>query len=155
MRNTAIREDQLRIEALFASASGFDTGSTPQSHLTEHLCVRLSGFIEQSVRSILYDYATQTGHLTLAEFVNRVIERHYQNLNHERICELLTRFDSVWATQMRTYLTDEHKMAIGSILANRNKISHGEPVPTLGLTQLRQWYQKVLEVLDYLEAIAR
>jgi len=154
MNNASILLDQQRLEALFDSAAAQPAGSQLQDYLTQHLCVRLSGFIEQSVRSICYEYARQRGHTNLAAFVSRIIERHYQNLNTERLCQLAGRFSADWEKDLRSYLTEEHKDAFTSILNNRHKISHGESVPTLGLVRLRRWYEKVVDALQFLEATA-
>lgn len=59
----------------------------------------------------------------------------FTTTNTQRIIELLGSFDSDWRLDLESYLVDEHKDAVNSVVDLRNTISHGRNiVVTMALT---------------------
>lgn len=129
------------------------TATAAAGYLTQHVCVRVAGFIEQAVRQIYYAYAvSRAGSSPVSNFVSRSLIRQ-QNLNSERLCQLAGRFDSTWQTELEAFLAGEKKEAVDSIVRNRHKIAHGESV-SLGFVQMKDWYKRAVEVVGYIESQA-
>ena len=113
------------VERLQKTDLPVDLSTALTAHLTQYLCVRVAGFISKR------------------------LERRY-NLNAERLCQLAGEFDPSWGEDLRSFLGEDRKLAIGSIVTNRHSIAHGESV-SLGFVQMRDWYKQVLQVVEHME----
>lgn len=154
----AIQQEIHKIDDLFDLVDGiqkapgvpFPLATAAAAHLTQYICVRVAGFIEQSAREIYRAYALgRAGQSPLTRFVSTALERQ-QNLNAERLYQLAGRFDSNWEADLRVFMNEERKEALASILRNRHKIAHGDAV-SLGVVQMKDWYKRVVEVVAFLE----
>jgi hypothetical protein len=121
-----------------------------QARLTEYICIRVSGFLEQAVRQIFYELARRKGDRALARFVSEQLSWE-TNFNAERLCNVIGRFDPDWQRDMEAYLQDDNrKNALDSIKNNRNNLAHGEWVG-VGLATMKEWYKRVTDSVDHLE----
>lgn len=136
--------DLLRNDALATSLA-----VTLQAQLTQHLCVRVAGFIETSTRTIYYEHARRRGSITVARFVSRSLDRQ-PGPNCEYLSQLAGQFDPTWEADLRAMLVGEHKEAVDGVVSTRHRIAHGESV-TLGFTQLESWYRKIVDVVEFIE----
>ena len=68
----------------------------------------------------------------------------------ERLLTLVGIFNPDWREKLKLETEGVLKDSIDSIVANRNKIAHGENV---GVTYIRmkEWYDSVIKVLELLE----
>lgn len=57
MKNRETIQAKDRLDDLFSRVNEFSGDLELQSHWARYLCVRVSGFIETSIRSILSEYA--------------------------------------------------------------------------------------------------
>jgi RiboL-PSP-HEPN len=73
--------------------------------------------------------------------------RRFTNANSERLQNLLGSFDPDWRQTLESFLVDELKDAVDSIVNLRNTIAHGGSV---GLTYQRisDYYARVQRVVD-------
>jgi hypothetical protein len=140
-----------RLDAVFELVAGLEPGDPRQVHLTQYLCIRVAGFVEQSMRHLYYEHARRRSEPTVAQFVSRRLDRP-GNLNAEALCQLAGQFSDTWARELREFLGEERKLAVDSVLNNRNRIAHGEST-SLGLVQLRDWYGKIVEVVERIDQL--
>lgn len=120
--------------------------------LTQYICVRVAGLLEQSMRQVFYTYSIQqVGQSPLSTFVSKALERP-RNLNGEELCQLVGRFDADWQLQLRGHLQGKRWDALGSLIANRRRIAHGDPV-TVGFHQMQEWHRSVVEVIRFVESL--
>jgi hypothetical protein len=68
----------------------------------------------------------------------------------ERILNLVGQFDPDWEKELRIATEDEPKDAVDSVVANRNRIAHGEDV---GITfgRVSRYYDNAKLVVDLLQ----
>lgn len=140
------------VERLQKTDLPVDLSTALTAHLTQYLCVRVTGFIERAARQIYSEHARLRSGPTVASFVSKRLERRY-NFNAERLCQLAGEFDPSWGEDLRSFLGEDRKLAIESIMTNRHRIAHGESV-SLGFVQLREWYKQVLQVVEHMECQA-
>lgn len=145
----SILERKNRLGAAFDLVSKMTPGSREQAFLTEYLCIRVSGFFEQAITLIFYEHSRQYSSGTFARFVSRRLRRT-TNLKSERLCQLVGEFSEQWEKDLRAFLQEDHRSAMGSVVTNRNKIAHGDSV-SLGLHGLKDWYGKILDVVEFIE----
>ena len=149
MKNRTAVQAKDRLDDLFNKVNEFSGDLELQSHWARYLCVRVSGFIEISVRAILVEYAKNQSAPPVANYVERQLNQ-FQNPNMERLLQLLQSFRSTWADELKTATEGESKDAIDSIIANRNQIAHGENA-NITYVSIRRYYQNALTVIDLIE----
>ena len=125
MKNRIAVQAKDRLDGLFDKVNEFAGDLELQSHWARYLCVRVSGFIEISVRAILVEYAKNRSDRSIANYVERQLNR-FQNPNMERLVQLLQSFNPAWAAELKDATKGEPKDAIDSIRANRNRIAHAK-----------------------------
>ena len=143
-----VREKQ-RLDNVFSLVEKMDPNEEVLSHWAKYLCVLTSGFIENSLRLILYDYATKHADKPVASYVSARIER-LTNLNDERIAQLLSSFSDAWRDTYLDTRSTEQKDAIDSILANRHLISHGRSVG-LTLARTKRYYGEICKIVKTID----
>ena len=68
----------------------------------------------------------------------------------ERILTIAGSFSEEWASQLRVDSQGEVKDAVDSVVANRNRISHGDDV---GITYARvqEYYTQIIKLIELVE----
>ena len=149
MKNRETIQAKDRLDDLFSRVNEFSEDLELQSHWARYLCVRVSGFIETSIRSILSEYARKTSAPPVANYVESRLSS-FQSPNMERILQLLRSFNSTWYDQLKSSTEGEPKDAIDGIKANRDRIAHGGNVG-ITYTTISRYYQNALKVVELIE----
>jgi hypothetical protein len=119
-----------------------------QSHWARYACVVISGYVESSVQEILRVYTEERCPRQVLNYTSSQL-KFFQSASSENLIRLIGAFDRQWETDLTTFLTEERRAAINSVIGNRHRIAHGLDV---GVTvhQLAEWYPKVNEVVDFI-----
>jgi len=145
----AVVQEKQRLDSVFSLVGQMRLDEEVLSHWAKYLCVLTSGFVENSLRVILQDYAAKHANESVARFVSSRIEG-LTNLNDEKISQLLGAFSPAWRDTFHAMRSTEQKDAIDSVLANRHLIAHGRSVG-LTLARMKQYYgdiSKVVKIID-------
>lgn len=110
-----------------------------------------SGLIEVSVTEALAEYSRVRTETRVRAYVNQQLD-WFQNPKMAKIIGLVASFDPAWARDLETKTAGELKDAVDSIVANRNRIAHGEHVG-LSFYQLQAYFRSVCRVLDMIDAL--
>jgi hypothetical protein len=143
-----VREKQ-KIDHIFKLAGQLEPDEELLAHWAKYLCVLTSGFIENSLRIILTQFAKNKANQQVANFVESRI-RMITNLNEERIGQLLGAFSSEWRDKFTGKRTDAQKAAIDSVIANRHLIAHGQSV-SLTLARMKEYYTEVVKTITMID----
>ena len=155
MKNPKVIEDKERLDRLFAKIHDFDQDDELKAHLVSYSCVRVSGFIQQSIRAIISEYAEGLDGADKfiswerKEFIERKIDE-FQNPNIRNISVLIRSCDRAWGLRVHSKLTYRMIDAIGSVNSNRNQIAHGESA-VISLEQLQSWYDDIVSAIEIIE----
>lgn len=137
-----------RLETTLSRAPNPTSDIEIQSDFAKYFCVLVSGFFENALVFLVLDYCERKSappEVTL--FVERQLE-YWTNPNTEKIFQLLGDFNRDWRLAAESFLIDERKAAVNSLVALRHKIVHGDSVGT-SLGQVKAYYATVLEVVDF------
>ncbi len=138
-----------RLNSTFGRISNIDQDATEtRADFAKYLCVRVSGFLETSISALLKAYAVQQSGPKIAHFIAAELDR-FQNAKKDKILMLFVQFDATWRADLETYLIDEEAAALGTIVANRHKIAHGED-STLTYMRVKEHWQVVQRVVDHI-----
>lgn len=142
-------ERKKHLDRLFAEVKKFNADDELASHLSKYLCILVSGYIESSVREIMYDYAKNKSHQNVANFVLSKLKR-LGNPKIDPILQLVGSFSVEWRKSVENEIDDELKDAVDSIVTNRNQIAHGVDI---GITfgRINDYYEKTVKVIKIIE----
>jgi hypothetical protein len=142
-----------RLERAFAIADSIDALNFEQKGLaTHHLCILLTGVLEESVRLHISEYALLKSHARIANFVSNQIE-YLTNLHSEKIETTLRQMDEDVADEVAGFLDDRRRSALNSLMGLRHKIAHGKDGGGTSLNTVKSYRDVVVEILDKLDEI--
>jgi hypothetical protein len=149
MKNREVLRYKQQLDDLFAKISDLPKDSEIQSHWARYLCIRVSGFLEVSIRSIYSQYAKDKSAPFVANYIEKQLST-FQNPSMDKILKVAKSFNSVWADELEQHVDIETKDAIGSIVAIRNKVAHGENVG-ITYTKMLAYYQNAVKLVELIE----
>lgn len=123
-----------------------------KAQIAQHICVRLSGVIENAIRENISRMIEATSHPRAIRFINKNLE-NFQNPKPEKIINLLEQFDKTWAAHITNFWEPEIKDAIGSIVGQRNLIAHGGSTD-VSLVRVINWYKLAKKFCEHLEGMS-
>ena len=146
-----IIEQQDMLNHLFEQAEllqdNSDVDGQLKAQLVWYLCIRASSYVEFSVRRILLEYVKSETRRApnLANFVNKKLEYSF-NPKPSKILELVELFSAEWKSNLGKSIDGKLSSSLGSIVANRNKIAHGE-ISDITFERLSGFYADAQEVV--------
>ncbi|MDQ3741334.1 MAG: HEPN domain-containing protein [Actinomycetota bacterium] len=144
-----VSRQRARLDATFERISAIDEDALEiRADFAKYLCVRVSGFLETSVATLLKGYAAAQSSPPVARYVAAELER-FQNAKKDKLITLFGRFDDGWRENLETFLADQRGDAIGTIVANRHKIAHGEN-SDLSFVRVSEHWTTIKEVVAHL-----
>src|SRR5216683_8051072 len=149
MRTQELSRKKQQIDHTFELTRGISQDPETLSHWARYLCVLVSGFLESSVRIVYGQYARTKAAPNVANYVEGQL-KYFQNAKMEKILELAKIFSPEWEQELRTASEGEAKDAVDSIIANRNRIAHGESVGVT-VVVIKKYYESSLKVLETIE----
>ena len=138
----AIRQ---RIDATFERAGHIEDLET-QADMARYICVLVSGLLERSASEALLDYTARSASPVVQRYVEARLDR-FTNAKASKILNLFGDFNPDWRECLDTFIVDERKTAIDSVIANRHLIAHGRSVG-LSLGRIREYSVQVDKVVD-------
>lgn len=151
MINPNLVSRQRDIDALFIEVGTFSGDPIIKAYLTYYLCIRVSGFIEDCVRTIFSEYADRNSQNFVRTFVEEKL-RKFPNPTWSAIVSLTGDFSDGWATQLKARVDKPYQDAVDSIVRNRNNIAHGG-TSSITLSELEGYYRDAMKVIEELEQI--
>ncbi len=150
MRSASLLREKRQIDDLFRDITTYTNDPASDSYiaslLTNYLCIRVSGFIENCVRIIFSEYAANRTFDHVQSFVSKRLE-NFPNPNISEIAKLTKDFNETWWTNINATLTSKHRDSLHSININRNVIAHGG-ASGITLRELTDYYSDVVELIE-------
>jgi hypothetical protein len=143
-----------RLDAAFARgeelAKSGKNLETSADH-TKFLCVLVSGYVETVIPEFADSFAKTRSSPEIQNYVSSHAKR-LQNVNARKLREFLKAFNPLWETELSHFLGQSgREEALNSTVGFRNRIAHGENVGTLSLSSLILYYDKIKEIIDFVE----
>ncbi len=153
MINPKLQKEKKKVDDLFTRVSKFTGDPFDKALLTQFLCIRVSGFLENCVRIIFTEYSTPRTNDNVKAFVDKKLER-FPNPDYGSIIDLTKQFSNEWVTNLKKILDEKHQTSLSGINKNRNQIAHGQS-SVITLTDLRTYYNDAVEVIQKLEVTCK
>ena len=149
MSNVEIHRHQQRLDALFERVPRPPDDMELQSEWAKYLCVLVSGFLEKSVHTLYGAYSRAKAAPYVANFVDNKLQV-FRNPKMEKILDIARAFSPEWEAALRDGTEGELKDAVDSIVANRNRIAHGE-YSGITYATIQQYYRSAIKVISLIE----
>lgn len=149
MKNREAFRYKQQLDTLFEKIADVGDDLEMQSHWSKYLCIRVSGFLEVSIRSIYTDYCKDKSAPFVANYIEKKLAS-FQNPTMQKISDLTRAFSPQWANALDKFAEGEIKDSIVSIVAIRNKIAHGDNVG-ITFTKIKQYYKNTILLIEFLE----
>jgi hypothetical protein len=124
-----------------------------ESQWATYLCIRVSGLLETSLRSLYLGYCDDKAHPYITKYVSYSLEgNRSQNMNPEKILLLVGAFNQKWRDELEMYMSENgRKEAIESVINVRNSAAHGG-TQAVTYNNVKDYYTKIWEVIQFIEA---
>jgi len=149
MKNPRLLVKQKQIEDLFTEIGSFIGDPEVKAYLTYYLCIRVSGFLEDCVRSVFSEYVDGNSQNYVKTFVGEKL-RKIPNPTWSAIVSLAKDFNDNWSIQLKSNVEKPSTDAVDSIVYNRNIIAHGG-TSSITLSELENYYKAAINVINELE----
>ena len=151
MKNPKLLAEKKIVDDLFKQINSFTGDPFIKSLLTYYLCVRVSGFLENSVRTIFLDYSIPMSRGNVPTYISNKLKK-FPNPTWSAIIELATDYNKLWADNLKKTIKPSVPSALDSINVNRNAIAHGS-TSSITIGDLTSYYNDVLILIDELENV--
>jgi hypothetical protein len=145
------RQSLQQIETVIRRA-GAQSDDFLAAQVAQHVCVRLSGTLENAVRQNVIRMISPSSHPRALRYVSRRLSE-FQNPKPGKIEELFEAFDKDWLSKLQAFWEPEVKDAIGSIVGQRNIIAHGGATD-VSLGRVSGWFQQAKSFCTFLESLS-
>jgi hypothetical protein len=152
--NPKILSNKQKLDNLYLKVSSIPVAQD-KVEWAKYLCVLTAGYIEESLRVLLLEFAKNNSSKEIQRFIEKEIS-YITNCKTERILEVLNKFDVGWATTFETEIKDnspidkEIKDSLDSIVRNRHLIAHGKSVG-MSYTTVKGYYDYCVKAIEILE----
>jgi len=143
-----VQREKQRLDDTFKRATGVAGDPELLSDFARHLCVLVSGFLEQAVIELLLEYVRLRSPDSIQRRVGQGLRR-FTSPKAQNLTQLLGSFDPDWQTDLAGYLIDERKDAVDSIVNLRTTISHGH-FTGVTMASVQRYYDRVKDVVNHI-----
>ena len=147
-----ILDHQAKLQDLFDEANRlYNSGSIGTDlfvQLTWYLCVRTSGFLENSVQIILLEYVqSKTPDIATQNYVEKNL--NFINADYNSILGTVRHFNENWRTSLRQNNVQQYKSVLNNLVENRNQIAHGRN-SQITIQELQGYFKDVQDLVTLL-----
>ncbi|GKV82894.1 hypothetical protein LOZ86_20785 [Pectobacterium parvum] len=147
-----------RIDSLLNSYVTEDGSPEAQAHNAKYLAVLVSGYLEQAIKELLLQYASQGSRKQIYRYVEKTWPIS-KNMNTDNINAILGQFNSTWSDAFLDWVkdNDDRKNDINSIVSWRNSIAHGQESKTNGVTlvSVRKAFSTVSDLVTFIDTLIK
>ena len=148
MRRDPIHSYRDRIKKILKTIEENRDNTDIQSHLSNYLCILLSGYLEVSCRAIFNKYTKNKSNPNISEYVSNNLEG-FQNPNFEKIRQLVNSFDFNWIEDLENNSID-FKDAVDSVVDNRHRLAHGKD-SNISFNRVQDYYNRIDKMIDVMK----
>lgn len=124
-----------------------------QAHLSKYFCIKISGYLENVLKSLVEAYSTGTCPKPIKTYIDGSV-KSITNLSEDKLCTFLKKFDPDWESRFLSTISERELQSLNSIISNRNNISHGQQ-DNISYTYVSQYYSDLKGVIKVLRDIVK
>jgi len=140
------------LDNLYSAISSVDDDEV-KAHLSKYFCVRISGYVENTVKILLNSYVERSSPKSVSAFVQHEL-KNLTNLTDDKLKKILKCFNDDWESSIDIDLTEQQRSSLNSVISNRNNIAHGQP-DSISFKLIGQYYADLKDITKKLQEIIR
>ena len=117
-----------------------------------YLCVLVRGLVEKVIADIAREHSRSRASKTVTNYIENTLRKNPQNVNTERLIQFVGSFNTEWQDRLGNFVAGERKDALDSVIANCNRIAHGESVD-LTFVRINNYYVRICEILAFVDEL--
>ena len=151
MINRELSRQIQRLDDLIKRTTEASAGTLElQSHWAKYICVLSAGLLENAITELYGEYTRRKSHGNIHSYVSSLLEG-IQSANCQKFIDVTSRFNKMWGEELLKFVSvDGRKEALDTIIANRNRIAHGED-SGITIVRIKEYLEKSIEVLEFVE----
>lgn len=132
--------------------------SSANPYLINYSVVRSSGCLEQSYKTLIYDFLRVEDKEKLNVYLKKNIIDSSSNPSTGNIKKMLEGMDSMWSNQFDENIkliskNNEHKSNLNNLVQSRNDFAHGVNLSNIKMETVIKNYQSGIYILKILDCI--
>jgi hypothetical protein len=148
-RRSSIKGELQEIQDLVDLADGSDD-LVVRGHLSRLAVIRMSGFIESSLRLMVNGYLAENSSYRVLRFAQGQVGR-MPNLNPEKLEQVVASFDDSWRSELTEFLSrDERRQGLANLIGARHTLAHGGST-AVSTARMHDYMKIARETVDFLE----
>ncbi|MGE4288635.1 MAG: HEPN domain-containing protein [Salinivirgaceae bacterium] len=141
-----------KLDALLIQINGTQDDEI-KAHLSKYFCVRVSGYLENVIKSLVANYSEGTSPQAVSTYVQNTM-KNVTNLSEEKLTKLLKKFNEDWESTFLDKVSDQQLESLNSLISNRNSIAHGQQ-DNISHRYIGQYYSDVKGIVMILKEIIK
>lgn len=155
MRLLKLQSQQRKLEVLFDEVSKLEEDDFFKPHLSKYLCVQVTGFLENVIKELLFDFHDHTCKYETMRFINNKL-KNYSAIKHGQISDLLNSFSKEWDETYLNSFPKEISESLNSVVAQRHLIAHGQEAGSnITYSQISKYFGDLKIIISELENIIK
>lgn len=146
---TKINRMRADLDDVIHLAASMDPGSEEAGHLARYLCIRVAGFLEQSLVAMAQSCVRRCSFKEAQSFGLSHVKK-LPNPSAPEIRRLVERFNTQWVTELDAFFSqDERKDRVNALLGLRHQLAHGQS-QAISLERVREYLLLVQDLVEFL-----
>lgn len=153
MQNRKIKSQIQAFDSLVARAiSACGESVEMRAEWSRYLCVVAAGILENAIKELYGDFATNKVSAPLARFVGSSLSP-IRSPRTQKFLEVAGAFNKEWADELSAFVQHEGgQEAIDSIMLQRHLIAHGRYKESrISMAQIQDYFARAVRVLELIE----
>jgi hypothetical protein len=122
------------------------------SYLSSFLTVMICGVYEDCIEHLICQRAGKARDTEIYQYVRSTVAESFRNPKFARIVEILNKFSRVYAEALKNNIEEKSKVALDSIVDNKNAIAHGRP-SNVTISDIKDYHNRCIPIFELLENI--
>jgi len=144
-----LQSKKKQIDILISEIDAFSGDPLIKAYLTYYLCVRISGFVEDCVRTIFSSYADANSSAHARSYIAAKLSK-FPNPSMEAIFALAKEFNMTWSDDLKKKIPVPRRLSLNSVVNNRHTIAHGG-TSSITLNDIKRYYQDIIVIVQTIE----
>ena len=144
----------LEVEAVLNKAKLW-ASQDPQldGYLGGYFAVMISGVFEDCFEHLVYERASRTNDKELTSLVHELVDQTFRNPNAATILGFIKKFSIEYAQEYSSRIEFRHSSALDSIVTDKNSLGHGTLTRNVTISDVTDYFQRSIPILEALEEI--
>ena len=152
INNTRVQTEFNSIDEAIRKIESYAGDEEIASYLSSFLAVMICGIYEDCIEHLISQRAAKAQDSEIHQYVESTVADSFRNPRFSRIVEVLTKFSRVYADNMRSSIEEKSRVALDSIVDNKNAIAHGRP-SNVTLSDIKDYHRRCIPIFEVLERI--